>query len=72
MSEIKYGIIEEGSLQGRKIILEPRNDSLHQCEYLVEEGLFFNGSPMFALYCLVNECKIPHTGCPFREDENHK
>ena len=52
------GIIEEGKLKGKKIILEPRGE-LKKNEYLVEKGAFINGSPQFALHCLVCEKEIP-------------
>lgn len=50
---MKVGIIEEGLLKGKQIILEPHD--LPQNEYLVEKGTFFNGSPMFQKACLVCE-----------------
>ncbi len=62
MSKIKLGIIEDGGLKGKKIILEPRK-GLRRNEYLVEQGVFFNGASMFALYCLMCEAPIPSNGC---------
>lgn len=56
------GMIEEGSLKGKKIILKPRK-GLKKNEYLIEQGVFFNGAPMFALYCLMCEVPIPGNGC---------
>jgi len=54
------GKIEEGKLKGKKVILEPRS-GLKENEYLVEKGLFLNGSPQFSLHCLNKgcECEIP-------------
>lgn len=59
-----YGIIEEGKLKGRKVILSPR-EGLPENLYLVEKGEFFNGSPQFALHCLTQgcECEVPGK-CP--------
>jgi hypothetical protein len=54
--EIIYGKIEEGKLEGRKVILSPRKD-LPDNLYLVEKGLFANGAPMFALHCLTKGCE---------------
>lgn len=62
MTKIKMGIIEAGGLKGKKIILEPRN-GLKRNEYLIEKGIFFNGAPMFAKYCLICEIPIPDNGC---------
>lgn len=53
---MQLGVIEEGTLKGKKVILEPRKD-LPENLYLVEKGLFFNGSPQFALYCLTKGCE---------------
>lgn len=55
---MKLGLIKETSLEGRKVILEPRND-LPKNIYLVEKGKFFNGSEQFAHYCLVCEKQVP-------------
>lgn len=55
---MKLGVIEDGTLKGKRIILEPR-DGLKDNEYLVENGMFFNGSPQFSLYCLACEKQIP-------------
>lgn len=57
---MKLGIIEEGRLKGKKIILEPHD--LAQNEYLIEKGTFFNGSPMFHKACLVCEDFISDSG----------
>lgn len=57
------GVIEEGQLEGKKIIIAPRSN-LKQNEYLVEKGLFFNGAPEFSKACLVCEQFIPDSGCP--------
>lgn len=62
MNKIKMGMIEDGKLKGKKILLEPRK-GLRRNEYLVEQGVFFNGAPMFALYCLMCEVPIPGNGC---------
>lgn len=50
------GVIEEGKLKGKKIILEPRTN-LEENQYLVEKGVFLNGSPQFALHCLTKGCE---------------
>lgn len=55
-------MINDGGLKGKKIILEPRI-GLRKNEYLIEQGVFFNGAPMFALYCLMCEVPIPGNGC---------
>ena len=56
------GIIEEGKLKGKKVILSPRKD-LPDNLYLVEKGKFINGSPQFALHCLTKGCEkeVPGT-----------
>ena len=59
---MKLGIIVEGQLQNKKIILEPRT-SMKQNEYLVEKGIFLNGSPMFQKACLICE-KFIGQQCP--------
>lgn len=53
---MKLGVIEEGKLKGKKIILEPRK-GLEENQYLVEKGTFLNGSPQFALHCLTKGCE---------------
>lgn len=60
---MKLGIIEDTTLKGRKIVLEPRNN-LPDNIWLVENGTFPNGSPIFSYYCLVCEKQIPSNGCP--------
>jgi hypothetical protein len=61
---MKLGVIEEGKLQGKKILLEPRTN-LPDNEYLVEKGTFFNGSAMFQKACLICEEFINSTHqCP--------
>ena len=58
------GVIEEGKLKGKKVILSPRKD-LPDNLYLVEKGTFLNGSPQFALYCLTKGCEKEVPGkCP--------
>ncbi len=52
----KFGIIEEGKLKGRKMVIEPRVDLLDNL-YLVEKGLFLNGSAQFSLHCLAKGCE---------------
>lgn len=37
MSKIKMGMIEDGGLKGKKIILKPRK-GLKKNEYLIEQG----------------------------------
>lgn len=60
---MKLGIIEEGVLKGKKVILEP-HEGLKDNEYFVEKGGFLNGAPMFARYCLNKGCEkeIPDNG----------
>lgn len=53
---MQLGVIEEGKLKGKKVILKPRTD-LEDNLFLVEKGLFFNGAPQFALYCLKKGCE---------------
>lgn len=61
-TDMKLGVIEEGKLKGKRIILEPR-DGLKDNEYLVENGSFLNGAPTFSKTCLVCEREIPDNGC---------
>lgn len=70
MNKIKLGVIEDGGLKGRRIILEPRK-GLKRNEYLIEQGVFFNGSPMFAKYCLMCEIPISDNGCLNCEKGNY-
>lgn len=51
---MKLGVILEGELKDKKIVLEPRTN-LPDNIYLVEKGVFFNGSPEFSKACLVCE-----------------
>lgn len=60
--KLTLGIIEEGKLQGKKIILSPR-EGLKQNEYLVEKGIFMNGSPEFSKACLICGEFISDNGC---------
>lgn len=60
--KIQFGVIEDGGLKGKKIVLKPRH-GLRNNEWLVEHGVFINGSPVFAKYCLVCEIPIPDMGC---------
>ena len=60
--QLKLGIIEDGGLKGKQIILEPRT-GMKRNEYMVAEGTFIGGTPLFGKYCLVCEVKIPDTGC---------
>lgn len=53
---MKIGVIEEGKLKGKKMILEPR-ENLPNNLYLVEKGVFLNGSPQFELHCLTKGCE---------------
>lgn len=55
---MKIGILQETKLQGKRIILEPRQ-GLEDNLYWVEKGEFINGSPHFALYCLICEKEVP-------------
>ena len=50
------GVIEEGKLKGKKVILEPRV-GLENNIFLVEKGTFFNGAPMFSKHCLSVGCE---------------
>lgn len=61
---MKLGVINEGKLKGKKVILEPRT-GLKDNEYLVEKGPFLNGSPAFTKFCLNTscQCEIP-SHCP--------
>lgn len=68
---MQLGIIEEGKLKGRKIILHPREKLLDNI-YLVEKGTFFNGAPMFSPHCLVCENEINSDVCENQDQENHK
>ena len=60
---MKLGIIQTGKLKNKKIIIEPRQ-GLPKNIYLVENGIFPNGSPQFSHFCLVCERQIPSNGCP--------
>lgn len=53
---MQLGIIEEGKLKGKKMIVSP-HVGLKENEYWVETGLFFNGAPKFSLHCLVQGCE---------------
>ena len=53
---MKLGIIKEGKLKGKKVILKPRT-GLPENIFLVEKGTFLNGSPMFAKFCLNKGCE---------------
>jgi hypothetical protein len=55
---MKLGIIEDGKLKGKKIVLEPR-EGLENNLYLVSKGTFLNGSEQFALHCLICEKEVP-------------
>lgn len=59
---MKLGEILDGTFRGRKILLSPRVN-LKENEYLVEKGLFLNGSPEFSKACLIHEVFIPDNGC---------
>ena len=60
--QLKFGIIEDGGLKGKQIILEPRT-GMKNNEWMIAEGTFAGGAPLFARYCLVCEVKIPDIGC---------
>lgn len=53
---MRLGVIDEGRLKGKKVILDPRN-GLKENEWLVEEGVFMNGMPMFHKACLNRGCE---------------
>ena len=53
---MKLGVIEEGKLKGKKVIIEPRI-GLKENEWLVEKGVFMNGAPTFARFCLNKGCE---------------
>ena len=57
---MQLGIIEDGKLINRKIILDPR-EGLKQNEWLIEKTVKCN---QFSLHCLVCEQEIPMNGCP--------
>lgn len=57
---MQLGIIKEGRLINRKIVLDPRND-LKRNEWVIEKAVKSN---QFALHCLVCEKEIPMNGCP--------
>jgi len=67
---MKLGIIEDGNLKGKRIVLEPR-DGLEDNLYLIEKGPFLNGSPQFAMFCLVCEKEVPGK-CPICNKEDIK
>ena len=51
------GVIEEGKLKGKKMILEPR-ENMEDNLYLVQSGKFIDGqSSKFSLYCLTKGCE---------------
>lgn len=58
---MKLGVIESGSLTGKKVILEPRTD-LPQNIYLVESGMSPIG-PSYEHWCLACETQVPTEGC---------
>lgn len=53
---MKLGIIETGVLKGKRVILSPR-EGMEDNIYLVEKGMFINGAPTFAKYCLNEGCE---------------
>ena len=54
---MKLGIIEEGKLKGKKMILEPR-ENMEENLYLVESGKFIDGqTSKFSLQCLTQGCE---------------
>ena len=59
---MKIGVIQDTTLKGRKIILEPR-EGVPDNLWLVEEGRFLNGSSQYTMYCLVCEKRVPSL-CP--------
>lgn len=56
MKITKWGQIEEGKLKGKRVILEPRI-GLKDNEYLIEKGVFMNGSSMYHKACLNKSCQ---------------
>lgn len=64
MNKLVLGVIEEGSLKGKKVIFSPRN-GLKDNEFLVEQGVFMNGAPVFHKACLTKGCEkfIANRGC---------
>ena len=60
---MKLGIIEEGKLKGKRVLLERKG--LRDNEFYVEKGVFLNGSPQFSKACLNKGCEkfIPDNGC---------
>ena len=61
MNVDEMGVIEEGTLKGRQIILQPR-EGLKDNEWLVQSGLLL-GIPKFSKACLTCEEFIPDNGC---------
>jgi hypothetical protein len=57
-----FGVIKEGPLEGKRIIIEPRK-GLKQNEYFVEKGSFLNGTAQFSKACLLCGKFIPDSGC---------
>lgn len=59
---MKLGIIEEGVLKDRRIILSPRK-GLKDNEYMVENGKMVGDNIMFSKFCLICDIAIPDQGC---------
>ncbi len=58
------GVIQDGKLAGKVIILQPRN-GLRENEWLVQDGnSSLTGQPAFKRFCLVCDEEIPVNGCP--------
>ena len=66
---MQYGIIKQGKLKGRHIILKPRKN-LTADEYLVEHDRVFGGQPVFAKYCI--KCENPVWECNCRKTQIKK
>ena len=49
--QLKFGIIDDGGLKRKQIILEPRT-GMKNNEWMIAEGTFAGGAPLFARYCL--------------------
>lgn len=60
---MKIGIIEDGKLKGKRILVIGQDNKLPRNLHWVEKGEFLNGTPKFALHCLVCDVEVPGA-CP--------
>ncbi len=62
---MKFGVIDNGYFEGRRIILHPRKD-MKDNEWYIETARSMNGESKFNKYCLLcekeimNECNTKH------------